>query len=110
MKFKINAGELRHPISIQRTTTTLKENIPLEKTEELFKTKAKIINGHGDEYLKNYGLESKVTKTFYIRYNRSHEVTHKDYVIYKDEKYNIVYVNNIEEMNRYLELKCEVIT
>lgn len=109
MKFKIRPGEFKHRIYIKRSINSDMENIPIVQLVDLFNTKAKIINGHGDEYNKAGGIDYKEIKTFYIRYNRAIEVLNTDFVFYKNKKYNIIYVNNIEEANRYLEVKCEAI-
>uniref|UniRef100_UPI00374E70A9 head-tail adaptor protein n=1 Tax=Clostridium perfringens TaxID=1502 RepID=UPI00374E70A9 len=51
----------------------------------------------------------KIAKTFYIRFPKSIEITEDDKVLYKNKIYNIIYANNIEEMNVYLEIKTEYV-
>lgn len=110
MKFKINPGELRHPIIIQRATNGKNEdNIPVTEWKDLINPRAKVLNVRGDEFYKAQGEGSNVEKTFYIRAPRSIEITRKDRVLYKSKIYNIVYTNDIEERGLYIELKCEVI-
>lgn len=106
--FKINSGELRHTILIQRFTSTTIENIPTQTWTDLLRARAKILNVRGEEYYKAQSVGSKVSKTFYIRASKSLKITNKDRVIYDGGTYNILYVNDVEDRGYYLELKCEV--
>lgn len=107
--FYINPSELRHPIIIERFTKVKDEdNILREKWDKLFSARAKILYTRGSEYTENYGTSSKVGVTFYIRYNRK-VITSKDRVVYKEKPYNIIYVNNVQELNNYYEIKAELV-
>lgn len=109
MKFKIDPGEFRHPVEIQRLVPgTDKENRPCNKWETIIDTKAKILNVRGDEFIQAYGTGSKIAKTFYIRGSRSKKVTNEDRILYKGTPFNIIYVNDIEERGIYLEIKAEL--
>ncbi|WWU66498.1 phage head closure protein [Clostridium baratii] len=110
MKFKIDLGEFRHPIEIQRLVLgTDKENRPCNKWETIINTRAKILNVRGDEFTEAYGTSSKIAKTFYIRGSRSKKVTNADRILYKGTPFNIIYVNDIEERGIYLEIKTEFV-
>ena len=107
---KINPGEFRHRIEIQRAITSKnKDKIPVETWETIFTTKAKILNVRGQEFLQAQGSQTKVTKTFYIRARKNIYVTEEDRVKYKENLYKIHYANDIEERGIYIELKCEAI-
>lgn len=108
--FYINPSELRHPITIERVTKGKDEdNIPKEKWgDKLFSARAKILYTRGSEYNENYGTNNKVGVTFYIRYNRK-GITSKDRIVYRGKPYNIIYVNNIQELNNYYEIKAELV-
>lgn len=107
--FVIDSGEFRFPISIQRASIEKNtDSIPVEVWTELLKTRAKIINGNGDEYSKALGTGSKSEKTFYIRYTQKYLLSDKDRIIYNNHAFNIKYINNIKEMNKYLEIRCEI--
>lgn len=109
MKFKINPGEFRHQIIIQRFTVGVDDdNIPFETWDNLVLARAKVLNVRGDEYYQAQSINSKVSKTFYIRGCRHLQFTSKDRIIYDDTIYNILYVNDIEEVGHYIEFKCEV--
>lgn len=108
MDFKINPGEFRHPITIQKSTVIKNgDGIPKCIWNDLLNTRAKVINVHGDEYYKALSTGVKIEKTFYIRFDRSKNITENDRVIYNNEIYDIKYVNDIKDMNIYLEIKGE---
>ncbi|HHD2801321.1 phage head closure protein [Clostridium perfringens] len=108
--FTIKPHELRHPIEIQREVPGRDEdNRPITELKTVLKTKAKILNVRGEEFELANGKGLKIAKTFYIRFPKSIEITEDDKVLYKNKIYNIIYANNIEEMNVYLEIKTEYV-
>ena len=108
--FSMSAGEFRHKITILRPTIGKDEdNIPVEKLEELFTTKAKITNVRGNELRIGEGTAYKQEKRVHFRVMRNISIKQNDVVLFNGEKYNITYVNNIEEMNRFYELKMEIV-
>lgn len=111
MKFKINPGEFRHPIEIQRLSDkeNNNDNIPITKWDTLIKAKAKILNVRGKEYLEAQGIGSEISKTFYIRASKKTIVTNEDSILYKGSRYDIEYSNDIEDKGIYLELKCKLV-
>ena len=105
--FKINPSEFRHPIIIERHSRFKDEdNILRERWSKLCNARAKILWTRGSEYTENYGTNSEVEATFYIRFNHK-EITSKDRLIYKNEAYDIIYVNNVQEANNYYEIKAK---
>lgn len=109
MMFNINPSELRHSIVIERCQRVKDEdNRLIEQWTKLCNSRAKILYTRGSEYVEAYGTNSNVGVTFYIRYNHKN-ITSKDRIIYKGKLYNIIYVNNIQELNRYYEIKAELI-
>lgn len=108
--FSMDSGEFRHRITILRTTIDKDEdNIPVEKLEELFTTKAKIINVRGSELRIGDGNVYKQEKRVNFRVVRNKSIKQNDVVLFNGQKFNITYVNNIEEKNRYYEIKMELI-
>lgn len=108
--FAINAGDFRHKITLLRPTISKNEdNIPVEKLEELFTTKAKITNVRGSEAQMAQGDIYKQEKRVYFRVIRSKPIFQNDVILFNGQKYNITYVNNIEERNVYYELKMELV-
>ena len=106
-EFQINAGEFKHPITIERVEKVKDEdNRLIEQWTTLCNARAKILWTRGNEYSENYGTNSEVEATFYIRYNYK-DITSRDRLIYKDEAYDIIYINNVQENNRYYEIKAK---
>lgn len=107
--FNINSSELRHSIIIERCQKIKDEdNRLVEQWVNLCNPRAKILYTRGTEYTESYGTNSNTGVTFYIRYNRKN-ITYKDRIVYKGKIYNIIYVNNIQELNQYYEIKAELI-
>ena len=107
--FRINPGELRHPIIIQSMGLVKDPDDFINKPKwiDKIKTRAKVINVRGDEYIQAQGLGLKIEKTFYIRASRLHKITEEDRILYKDMPYEIEYINDIENLGRWLEIKAK---
>lgn len=106
----INAGEFKHPITIQRKITDVDEdNIPIEIWSDILSTRAKIKNVSGYETIVAQADTSIDKKRFYIRYKKGLDLTTKDRIFYNNKAYDITYVSDIEDLHRYLEIVCEVV-
>ncbi len=107
--YKINLSELRHPITIERNQKVKDEDKRLvDKWIKLCSARAKILWTRGSEYTEAYGINSEKEATFYIRYNFK-EIMSKDRIVYKNKHYDIIYINNIQEGNRYYEIKARLV-
>lgn len=106
-RYKINPGEFKHPITIERYSKIKDEdNILREVWVNLCSVRAKILWTRGSEYVESYGTNSEIEATFYIRFNYKN-ITSKDRLIYKSEVYDIIYINNVQESNKYYEIKAK---
>lgn len=106
-EFKINISEFKQPISIERYSKFKDEdNILRENWTNLCNARAKILWTRGSEYSENYGTNSEIEATFYIRFNYKN-ITSKDRLIYKNQAFDIIYVNNVQENNKYYEIKAK---
>ncbi len=109
----MNIGEFKHRITIQRK---INNNNPLEDmTFEDFKTVwAKVNNLYGKEFIEAQKVKHNISKKIIIRYIKDLDMsfnpnTCKDYkVSYKGISYNILYIDNIKEQNKFMELMLEV--
>lgn len=105
--FKINLSEFKHPISIESCQKVKDEdNRLVEQWVNLCNSRAKILWTRGSEYIESYGTNSEIEATFYIRFTYKN-ITSKDRLIYKNEAYDIIYVNNVQEANKYYEIKAK---
>lgn len=106
-EFNVNISEFKHPITIERCYKAKDEdNRLVDKWVNLCTTRAKILWTRGSEYIEAYGTNSEVEATFYIRFNYK-SINSKDRLVYKGEAYDIIYVNNVQEANKYYEIKAK---
>lgn len=106
MKMKI--AELNKRIQIIRNTLTENDNGVDEETEVILKEVwAKVQNMSGTEIFKANSDFSKVTTRFVIRYLT--DITTDDYIKFEGRKYNIVYINNYNFSNDFIEIVGELI-
>ena len=106
--YTIDPGEFKHPIELQELKLVKINNIASEKWVSLIKTKAKIINVSGKEVQTTKSIDSEYTKRFVIRYPRGLNIDFEDSkkyrVLYKNNTYDITYLSNIQDLNKYLEI------
>lgn len=106
MKMKI--AELNKRIQIIRNTLTENDNGVDEETETILKEVwAKVQNMSGTEVFRSNSDFSKVTTRFVIRYIT--DITTDDYIKFEGRKYNIVYINNYNFSNDFIEIVGELI-
>lgn len=106
----INPGELKHRIGIQRNSISKDDdNIAKEVPEITNSVRAKIINLKATDSTKGSGTIINISKKFIIRYSKCLDILYSDKVIYNNKKYNIVFINNIDDANRYIEIVGELI-
>lgn len=106
MKMKI--AELNKRIQIIRNTLTENDNGVDEETEVILnEVWAKVQNMSGTEIFKANSDFSKVTTRFVIRYLT--DITTDDYIKFEGRKYNIVYINNYNFSNDFIEIVGELI-
>ena len=109
----MNIGELKHRITIQKKA----EKKPLEDTTYTdFKTVwTKINNLYGKEFIEAQKVEANISKKFIIRYIKDLDPsinpnTCKDFIItYRGISYNILYIDNIKEENKFMEVMAGVL-
>lgn len=106
----INPGEFKNPIQIQRKTNGVNEdNIPISEWTTILFTRAKIKNISGYEKIIAQADASIDKKRFYIRYKKDLDLTSRDRILYNKKIYNITYVSDIEDLNKYYEIVCELL-
>jgi SPP1 family predicted phage head-tail adaptor len=104
---EIDSGKLRHKIKIQRENLTDdgyggSTVLWVDRLE----ARAWIKPTSGTE--QNFGMQTQdtVTHDIVIRYS-STEILAKDSVLFETRRFNIRSVINVEERNRWLQLRCE---
>lgn len=109
----MNIGELKHRITIQKKA----EKKPLEDTTYAdFKTVwAKVNNLYGKEFIEAQKVEANIPKKLIIRYIKDLDPSInpnacKDFIItYKGISYNILYIDNIKEENKFMEIMVGIL-
>ena len=109
----MNIGELKHRVTIRKKA----EKKPLEDTTYTdFKTVwAKVSNLYGKEFIEAQKVEANISKKFIIRYIKDLDMSInpnacKDFMItYKGISYNILYIDNIKEQNKFMEIMVGIL-
>lgn len=108
--YRLNAGEFKHPVEIISTLPALNDdNIPITIDKVVLSTRARIVNVSGKEKILADGINGVNVKRFYIRYKKNLEINNKSKIRYGGHLYNITYVSNIEEADKYLEIVGELV-
>ena len=104
----VKISELNKRISIVRNEIVVNEN-GIEEEKEIILTTiwAKAQNMSGTEVFKANTDYAKTTTRFIIRYRN--DITTDDYITFNNNKFNIVYINNYNYSNEFLEIIGELI-
>lgn len=102
----IQAGSLVHEIVIQQrgdTRNAYGESIP--SWSQYSATYAHLENLTGSELEQAAQINSRINTRFKVRWDSGIRATMR--IVYKSRNYNIIYVNNVDERDKYMELLCE---
>jgi SPP1 family predicted phage head-tail adaptor len=77
-----------------------------ETLEEPRQVWAMVKTSRGETVFDKANLEQDITHRFYIRYIS--DVTFQDWLLFKDRYYNIVDVENLENRDEFLLLRCNL--
>ena len=98
-------GDLRHRITFQSLVTTTNENgFEIELWIGFKETWSAITNLHGREYFQAAAIQAENTVKFTIRYTDEIDETMR--ILFKDEQYNIISIDNIKYSNKFIEIKA----
>lgn len=102
----VNPGTLNKRIQICKDTRTQNNNGFYEENEAIIRECwAKISNSSGTESIKSGTDLSVVKSRFFIRYHRTiSDIQTGWYIRYKDNIYDIEFINDYEEAHEYLEI------
>lgn len=106
--YTIDPGEFKHSIEIQELQAVKVNNIASEKWITILKAKAKIANISGKEVQTSNSIYSEYSKRLIMRYPRGVIIDCEDSkryrVLYKDREYDITYLSDIQDLNKYIEI------
>ncbi len=103
----LNSGMLRHKVTLERETLTT-DSIGGDSSSwstlaaDVF-TMIKPVSGN--ERFQAMRLETNLTHTIFMRYRS--DLTTKDRIDFNGRKFQIRFIKNVEERNKWLEIKAE---
>lgn len=104
----MNPRKLSQRITIYKNSEGRDEyGDPIDEKVEVLRCWASVRNKSGNEYFKTNTPYSKTITSFLIRYRKDIKINTNMFVEFKDEEYNIVYVDNYNFGNRWLEIIAE---
>ena len=105
-----NAGIYNHKITIY-LVETLKDadGFPYEHERIILEPKASVKTTRGSTIIRNNSDFELALTNFTIRYPKT-EINRDMLVRYRDKRYTIEYLNNVDEDNLQLEMQCKEIT
>lgn len=106
----INAGDYNRKISIVReTVTTDSQGFKTVTQTVILSPYAKVKTTKGFTLIANGSDFEKATTNFTIRYPVT-QITRDDVIIFKNKRYEIMYLNNINEADIELEIQAKEVT
>jgi len=100
------AGDLSHRITIQtRDIKAPSDGVDFNYDERAFiQTWAMIETVNGLEDFDNINVAQNITHRFYIRFLAG--LTEQEWIIFKDRRYDILDIVNINEEDEFMKLEC----
>lgn len=103
--YRINPGEYKHKITILRNKEEKdRDELVQQVNEEILKTKAKIINVKSKDFFDKNIPVYTFTKKVYIRKPKNLRILESDNVLIKGVVYEIDQINNVDELDKFLEM------
>ncbi len=106
----VNLGKLNQRINIYLEEVT-KDAQGFKKVNQILfmKTWASVNSISGTEIIKSNTDFEKVKKRFLIRYDeKANKINHDMFILFNNQKYKVIYTNNYNESNEYIEIITEV--
>lgn len=101
-------ADLRHYVTFVRKTEGRDEDgAVIDTLTTLYTVRAKVVNLVGKEYFYETTSENKEIVKLWFRYRRDIP-TARDQFIFNNRTYNIIYANDVENRNRYIEVRGEI--
>ena len=110
MNKQIDAGKYNKKITIYQVVVTEdNQGFPIETNEVVLQPYANIKTTRGFTLIANNSDFEKAYTNFTIRYPKT-EITRDMIVLFKNKRYTIEYLNNIDEENVELEIQAKEVT
>lgn len=104
-ELRIKSSDLKQIISIERLSEERNEyGILVKRYHEILNTRARAVNIDGSES-NNQGIQNKIQIEVYIRFNPLVKIKDTYRIKFNDNYFNITYVDNLENRNKWLRIK-----
>ena len=105
-ELKIKNSDLKQIISIEKLSEEKNEyGILVQKYTEILNTRARVVNIDGSEIDNNQGIQNKIQIEVYIRFNPLVKIKYTYRIKFNDNYFNITYVDNLNNSNKWLRIK-----
>ena len=105
-ELKIKNSDLKQIISIEKLSEEKNEyGILVEKYIEILNTRARVVNIDGSEIDNNQGIQNKISIEVYIRFNPLVKIKDTYRIKFNDNYFNITYINDLDNRNKWLRIK-----
>ena len=106
-ELKIKNSDLKQIISIEKLSEEKNEyGILVSKyNEEILNTRARVVNIDGSEIDNNQRIQNKIQIEVYIRFNPLVKIKDTDRIKFNDNYFNITYIDNLDNCNKWLKIK-----
>ena len=105
-ELKIKNSDLKQIISIEKLSEEKNEyGILVQKYIEILNTRARVVNIDGSEIDNNQGIQNKISIEVYIRFNPLVKIKDTYRIKFNDNYFNITYIDNLDNRNKWLRIK-----
>lgn len=105
-ELKIKNSDLKQIISIEKLSEEKNEyGILVQKYIEILNTRARVVNIDGSEIDNNQGIQNKISIEVYIRFNPLVKIKDTYRIKFNDNYFNITYIDNLDNSNKWLRIK-----
>lgn len=105
-ELRIKNSDLKQIISIERLLEERNEyGILVKRYHEILNTRARVVNIDGSESDNNQGIQNKMHIEVYMRFNPLVEIKNTDRINFKNNYFNITYIENLDERDKWIRIK-----
>lgn len=105
-ELRIKNSDLKQIISIERLLEERNEyGILVKRYHEILNTRARVVNIDGSESDNNQGIQNKMHIEVYMRFNPLVKIKDTYRIKFNDNYFNIIYIDNLDNSNKWLRIK-----
>lgn len=105
-ELNIKNSDLKQIISIEKLSEEKNEyGILVHKYTEILNVRAKVVNIDGSENDNNQGIQNKIQIEVYIRFNPLVKIKDTYRIKFNDNYFNITYIDDLDNCNKWLRVK-----